>query len=191
MISSLKGVIDQRDGLYVSVDVSGVGYKVLVPTGVASGLPIGSNVKLFIHTHVRDDAIDLFGFLDIADLNLFEKLIGVSGIGPKTAISIFSVGKRANIIAAIVRGDADFFVGVPRLGRKNAQKIIIELRNKFGESGSELDLSQDGDLQNEIAIALRAFGFGQKEIQSALKGVSGKGETAQEKIKLALKYLGK
>jgi Holliday junction DNA helicase RuvA len=133
----------------------------------------------------------LFGFLESSDLKLFENLIGVSGIGPKTAMNIFSTGRREQIIKAIISADTSFFKSVPRLGQKNAQKIIIELKNKLGGIG-EIDLSGD-DMsgQEEIAGALRSFGFTGKEVYDAIKHVKKADQGIAETIKLALKYLGK
>ena len=132
MIGFLSGEVVARDDPYIVIDVNGVGYKVVVANGVLSNLGKNGKVKLFIYTHVREDAISLFGFLDSLDLKLFENLISVSGIGPKTAMNIFSIGNREEIIQSIITSDVSFFTGVPRLGKKNAQKIIIELKSKLG-----------------------------------------------------------
>jgi len=128
MIGLLKGQIELLKRPFVIVDVHDVGYKVLVPDSIYSKLSLGDKVKLFIFTYVREDALELFGFLAAEDLSLFENLLTVSGIGPKTALNIFSFGERKDITEAIIKGDVTFFTSVPRLGTKNAQKIIIELK---------------------------------------------------------------
>jgi holliday junction DNA helicase RuvA len=190
MIGHLNGEVFFKEGNTLIVDVKGVGYKVLAASDVLAKANIGSPLELFIYTHVREDNISLFGFLEASDLKLFENLIGVSGIGPKTAMNIFSVGSRAQIVSAIVSADTSFFKSVPRLGQKNAQKIIIELKNKFG--GNELDLSGDDLMGNEdVVTALKGFGFTTKEIQEAIGKVKKDGQKITETIKLALKYLGK
>ncbi|HVF69283.1 MAG TPA: Holliday junction branch migration protein RuvA, partial [Xanthomonadales bacterium] len=151
---------------------------------------LGEEIKLFTHTHVREDVLELYGFPDHSDLKLFEYLISVNGVGCRTASGIFSVGNRSAIIQAIIGADVAFFTSVPRLGKKNAQKIIIELKNKIG-GGEDLDLSADGQENNEVIAALKVFGFSVSESQEAIRALSGKGETVEEKIRLALKYLGK
>lgn len=190
MIGFLRGKIILKDGNYLIIDVSGVGYKVLTAGNVIENVQNNSSLELFIYTHVREDAISLYGFLEASDLKLFENLISVSGIGPKTAMAIFSTGSRSEIIDAIIKSDVDFFTSVPRLGRKNSQKIIIELKNKFGSS-EDLDLSLSDGKIDEVITALQNFGYSRKEAFDALKNGKGKGETIGEKIKLALKYLGK
>lgn len=191
MIGTLKGTIEYRQDPHVIVDVNGVGYKVLVPTTVLARInALGDPIKLYTHTHVREDVLELYGFSEPADLKLFEYLISVSGVGCRTASGIFSVGTRSEIIQAIIGADVAFFTSVPRLGKKNAQKIIIELKNKIG-GGEDLDLSADTQENNEIVSALKTFGFDPKESQDAIRALAGKGETVEEKIRLALKYLGK
>lgn len=189
MIAAVKGIVELLDTPYIIVDVNGVGYKVLAVSSVFSSVKIGQAVKLFTYTHVREDTLELYGFSGLSDLKLFELLLDVSGIGPKTAISVFTLGNTNEIIQAIVSGDVDFFTGVPRLGRKNAQKIIIELKGKFG-SIQELDLSKVTD-SKEVIAALHQFGFTSKEATEAVRQTQGQGKTTEEKIKLALKYLGK
>lgn len=191
MIGFLQGIIELRDDPSIILNVSGVGYKVLVTPQLLSLQNLeGQTVKVYTYTHVREEALDLYGFLDRKDLKLFELLIGVSGIGPKTAMGVFALGSAGDIEIAIQTGNVDFFAPVPRLGKKNAQKIIIELKNKLG-SKVELDLSEKDTKANEDVIqALRSFGFSTKEALEAIKPLD-KSLSAEEKIRQALKYLGK
>src|SRR3989338_647406 len=191
MIGFLRGEVFFREGNFVILDVSGVGYKVLAAQDVLEKTSKGISLELFIYTHVREDNISLFGFLEPSDLKLFENLIGVSGIGPKTAMNIFSIGTRSQIVSAIISADTSFFKGVPRLGQKNAQKIIIELKNKFG-STSDLNLNGEDMSGNEEAVsALKNFGFTAKEVNNAIRQVRKEGQGITETIKLALKCLVK
>ena len=197
MIAWLKGIILLIDSPYIIVEVGGVGYKVLLSTKILSSLKTNDKIQLFTYTHVREDALDLFGFLTFQDLKLFEKLIGVSGVGPKTAIGIFTLGSSTEITNAILNGDISFFEGVSRLGRKNAQKIIIELKGKLNLDAEISGISPDGVKNQDVVNALTQFGFSQKEAREAISVVSvkqssSKGELkTEEKIRLALKYLGK
>lgn len=191
MIGTLKGTITYREDPCLIIDVNGVGYRVLVPLSVLSKINgTGESLMLYTHTHVREDLLELYGFTEPQDLKLFQYLISVSGVGCKTALAIYSVGSRLEIIQAIVSNDTTFFTGVPRLGKKNAQKIIIELKNKLGGVG-DIDLSGDREEASEVVSALKSFGFTPAEARSALKALNGAGETVGEKVRLALKYLGK
>ena len=192
MIGTLKGVIEYREDPFLIVDVNGVGYKVLVPTTVLSKINgTGETIKLYTHTHVREDVLELYGFTEPSDLKLFSLLISVSGVGCRTALGIFSAGSRHDIANAISTGDVTFFTSVPRLGKKNGQKIIIELKSKLGDNG-DIDLSGDGKSdQHELLNALKGFGYSAREAQDAVRGLDGKGETLEEKVRLALKHLGR
>lgn len=192
MIGLLKGTVELRNDPFLIIDVKGVGYKVVVSqTTLTKNGTVGSEIKLFIHTHIREDALDLFGFLEPQDLKLFEYLIGVSGVGPKTAMNIFSFGGRAEIIDAIIKGNVGFFTAVPRLGKKNAQKVIIELKSKFG-STTDLDLTEGDITENaDVVAALESFGFSQAEVHNALRQITTEGLSTSQKIKEALKHLGK
>ncbi len=190
MIGFLNGNVELLDIPYVIVNVNGVGYRVLVPNTVLEKLIINQKTKLYTYTYVREDALELFGFLESEDLKLFEGLISVSGVGPKTALNIFSFGKREEIVEAIIKGDVLFFSNVPRLGKKNAQKIIIELKNKLG-SINDLDLSGKDLIENtEVIQALKSFGFTSAEATKALREIDKRGKTTEEKVRLSLKYLG-
>lgn len=190
MIGLLTGTIVYKTNASIILDVSGVGYKVLIPESVLPSLLLQEEKSLFIYTHVREEALDLYGFSAHEDLRLFEYLIGVSGVGPKSALGVFSVGNRSDIIKAIATGDVSFFTGVPRLGKKNAQKIIIELKSKIG-STEDLDLSEGAGENSDVIQALQGFGFTRNEAQRALSALDGKATTPEEQIRLALKYLGK
>jgi Holliday junction DNA helicase RuvA len=191
MIGLLKGKIELLKRPFVIIDVNGVGYKVLVPETIYAKLSLGESVKIFTYTYVREDALDLFGFLEAEDLGLFESLLTVSGVGPKTALNIFSFGERKEIIEAIIKGDVTFFTSVPRLGTKNAQKIIIELKNKMGSS-ADLDLSGKDLLENaEVVQALKNFGFSVGEAQKAVREIKQVDLTTEDKIRLALKSLSR
>src|SRR3989338_7758119 len=175
MIGFLNGEVLARDDPNIIINVNGVGYKVLAPGNVLSKVTLNGKLKLFIYTHVREDAISLFGFLDSLDLKLFENLISVSGIGPKTAMNIFSIGSKDQIVSAIISADTSFFKSVPRLGQKNAQKIIIELKNKFGGI-ADLDLNGEALGSEEVVAALKGFGFTSKEIHDAIRNVKKNGQ---------------
>jgi len=191
MIGSLKGTVELFDNPYTIVNVGGVGYRVLLYNSLFSEIKLNDQIKLYTYTHVKEDSLNLFGFLSLEDLKLFENLISVSGVGPKTASGLFSHGTRQEIIEAIIKGNVDFFINVPRLGKKNAQKIIIELRNKMG-SLEDLDLSEESQkIKSEVVTALKNFGFSAKEAVTAAKAIKDQGETVGDKIKLALKQLGK
>ncbi len=191
MIGMLTGTIALRGDTYLLIDVQGVGYKVTVPRSVSAKLEsTREHVRLYTHTYVRDDALDLYGFQEPEDLRLFEQLISVSGIGCRSAIGIFSVGTRNEIIDAIVKNDVQFFTTVPRLGKKNAQKIIIELKGKVGGEG-DVDFGEAEVENREVLEALKSFGYTSKEAFNALRGIKGERKTVEEKLRLVLKYLGK
>lgn len=191
MIAQIKGIVDIIDNNYLIVDVNGVGYKILVSNSFLSNLHVGDSIKLFTYTHVREDILELFGFSEYKELKLFELLISVSGVGPKTALSIFSVGSYGTIINALTIGDTAFFTTVPRLGTKNAQRIIIDLKGKLSSS-AEFNVNSVIVSENrEISEALKTFGFTVKEIQEAVKNINLEGLKTEEKIKLVLKELGK
>ena len=125
MTGALRGKVILKEGLKVIIDVSGVGYRVWVSQKIWAKSKLGDQILLYTYTHVKEEALELFGFEDPLDLKLFENLITVPGVGPKTAMSVFSFSDRDGITSAVMKGDVDFFTAVPRLGRKNAQKIII------------------------------------------------------------------
>ncbi len=191
MIRLLKGTIELIDDQHILIDVNGVGYHVFASRDVLTRAVVSAAIKVFIYAHIREDMFDLYGFATLEDLKLFEQVITVSGIGPKTAIGIFAIGSREKIIHAIATGDVNFFISVPRLGRKNAQKLIIELKNKIG-SLEDLDLSStSGQEDGEVIEALKSFGFTVREAQEAIRSIDQNISSTSDKVRLALKFLGK
>ncbi len=190
MISYLEGKIKFKGSNYFILLINGIGYKVFVPTDILTNIIPNQDFSLFIYQHVKEDALDLYGFKTSEDLALFELFLGVSGIGPKTAVGIFGIGKIEKIKEAIVKGDVDFFTTVPRLGRKNAQKIIIELRPKLGNL-TDIDLTEGSGETKEIIEALRTFGFNTSEARDALNSIKDFEGSTSDKIRQVLKFLGK
>ncbi len=191
MIGSIKGKIILKKEKYLVVETSGVGYKVNVSPDTLSKLAprksSGQNdteVSFWIHTHVREDALDLYGFLDHRELEFFEMLISVSGIGPKGALSILGITSIETLRKAISTGDTSYLTKVSGIGKKTAEKIIIELRDKIGEE------KEGSSLQGELDAleALKSLGYSQNEAREALKKVPAEIDT-NSKIREALKIL--
>jgi Holliday junction DNA helicase RuvA len=137
MISHLRGALLEKHPNLVVVDVHGVGYEVTIPVSAFSSLPAtGAEVALHIHTHLREDALSLFGFLSAADKALFEKLISVSGIGPKLAVTALSGLAAPELIAAIRTGALEQLVKIPGVGKKTAERMVLELRDKLDSIGA-------------------------------------------------------
>ena len=139
MIALLRGVLVEKHPNQAVVDVGGVGYDVSIPVSTYSHLPeTGAEVRLRIHTHVREDALALFGFLSQDEKALFEKLISVSGIGPKMAMAVLSGIPAAELINCIRRGEVERLVRIPGVGKKTAERMVLELRDKMpAPSGEE------------------------------------------------------
>lgn len=132
MIAFLRGTLLEKHPTQVIVDVSGVGYDVQIPVSTFSALPeAGAEVRLRIHTHVREDALTLFGFATPEEKGIFEKLISVSGIGPKLAITVLSGLNTADLVTAIRNSQVDHLVRIPGVGKKTAERIVLELKDKL------------------------------------------------------------
>jgi Holliday junction DNA helicase RuvA len=185
MIGSLRGKVISKSEKSVILDVSGVGYKVSISPDTLSRLQDDSETFLFIHTHVREDSLDLYGFLDEEELGFFQMLLNVSGIGPKGALAILGVTSIETLSRAIQTGDLAYLTKISGIGRKTAEKILIELRDKVGEE-------REGSLQGELDAleALKSLGYSQNEARDALKKVATDTDT-NTKVREALKILGK
>ena len=189
MISFLKGNYIGSITDKIIINIRGVGYGVWVADKIKNKLKLNSEIELYIYTHVREDALELFGFTHKDELSLFQLLLGVSGVGPKSALLIVDRGVPA-IQEAIVSADVSFFTSIPRIGKKNAQKIIIDLKSKLG-SLEDLDLTDTGGETLEIVEALQAVGFSKKEAFNAVRRLPDNLTTLEEKMRYALKSMQK
>ncbi|MCF7844172.1 Holliday junction branch migration protein RuvA [Candidatus Gracilibacteria bacterium] len=185
MIGFLRGKAIIIKDSTVIIDVSGVGYKVLSPLPFILSTVVGQEVELYIHTHVREDQLTLFGFKDEGDLFLFEKLTSVSGIGPKSALSMLSIHSPSSIADAVERGDAEALSHTPGIGKRTAEKIIIELKGKI----SHLAGAKETDTTYEVRLALETLGYSGKEISVTIQKLSTEGKSTSALIKEALNQL--
>src|SRR5581483_3445057 len=147
MISSLSGSVRHKEVNSVVVDVNGVGYKVFVPTDVALETTLSQPVFLWTYLAVRENSLDLFGFLEKETLNTFELLITISGIGPKTALGILNIVSPATLRQAVASGDTSYLTRVSGIGKKNAEKIVLELKDKLKVTDADktVDTRTEGD----------------------------------------------
>lgn len=185
MIGFLQGKIISKNEQSVLLNVSGVGYKISTPLPLLISLNEGLEISLYIHTHVREDQITLFGFKDELDLFLFEKLINVSGIGPKSALAMLSVHSPSSIADAVEREDVTALSHTPGVGKKTAEKIILELRGKL----SHLAGSKETDTIYEVRLALETLGYSPKEIHEVLQKIHKENKNTSALIKEALSEL--
>ncbi len=185
MIGFLKGSILSAGNTSLILDVGGVGYRVLSPLPLLLSATEGDTLSLFIHTHVREDQITLYGFKDEGDLFLFEKLTSVSGIGPKSALAMLSVHSPASLSSAVERGDVEALSHTPGIGKRTAEKIIIELKGKL----SHLREHDEDTSVVETRMALESLGYASKDIHAVLKNIQTEGKTTSTIIKEALHAL--
>ena len=201
MISYVKGELIAIETEKVIVDVGGIGYGIYMPGQSMGLLPsIGEEVKLHTYLNVREDAMQLFGFLTRDDLEVFKLVIGVSGIGPKGGLSILSELSPDDLRFAVLANDAKAITKAPGIGRKTAEKLIIELKDKLkiedvleqrmaGAQGT-VEMTQQSEVQSEAVQALVALGYGSTESMKAVKKVlPGTDGTVEDILKQALKVM--
>ncbi|MCK9379395.1 MAG: Holliday junction branch migration protein RuvA [Candidatus Moranbacteria bacterium] len=191
MIIRLEGKILMKGERFVALDVNGVSYRVFCgPQTIKSAPKKDVQFSLWTHLHVREDAMEIYGFLEYAELEFFEMLIGISGIGPKGALGVLAVAPLDNIKRAISSGETNYLTKVSGIGRKTAEKIVLELRDKLGglgggEAGGMM-LKEDQD----VLGALQSLGYSLSEAREAMKQIPDGTEGTNSRIKEALKNLG-
>jgi len=167
VIAHLRGKLVQKDPARVIVDVNGVGYEVFVPLTTFTALPdAGSEVAIDIHTHVREDIIALYGFSTRRERKVFEKLMMISGIGPKLAVTILSGGSVEDLVGAIKRSDLARLTAIPGVGKKTAERIIVELRDKLQDFAEQ---PQKPAVEMDVVSALENLGYSRALADSALQ----------------------
>lgn len=178
MIAHLAGTLLEKHVQRLVVDVGGVGYDVQVPLSTFYGLgEAGARVALRIHTHVREDAIQLFGFATPMELTLFERLIGISGIGPKVALAVLSGIEPPDLVRAIRGNDLARLTSIPGVGKKTAERIVIELRDRLPPAAAA-DVAAapaaDEDVRTDLLSALATLGYQRAAAERALDRVLGR-----------------
>jgi Holliday junction DNA helicase RuvA len=199
MIAHLRGRLLEKHPNRVIVDVQGVGYEALVPLSTFYVMPdAGGEIALRIHTHVREDALLLYGFATVLELQLFDRLISVSGIGPKLALAVLSGIEPNDLIAAVKTNDIARLTAIPGVGKKTAERIGLELKDKMGaftpaEGVAAAPATEGESLRNDVLSALINLGYhrplAERALDAALK--SGSATTFEQTLKQALRELAR
>lgn len=200
MIAYVKGTLETKRTGYIVIDVGGIGYKIYMSDTSMDKLGnVGEIVKVHTHYRVREDDISLFGFITVEELRMFELLIGVSGIGAKTALAMLAVIEPSNFALAVISNDIATLTKIPGIGAKSAQRIVLELKDKLK---TEQAIAKDTNVEIKTAIlkddkmdeaisALQVLGYKKSEIEKVLNNIETENLRVEEIIKQALIVLGK
>lgn len=198
MIAMLTGRIAHKSPDHIVLDVNGVGYRVLIPFSTYYELPEEGMVSLHIHTSVREDAIQLYGFRTRLEKSFFQLLISVSGIGPKLGRDILSNIQPAPLAQALAQGDIHKLSAIPGIGKKTAERLILELKEKVGKldmaslPAAERREVPAGDVMDDVASALMNLGYKEPQVKKTLAGLDAPaGASVEDLLKQALKVLMK
>ncbi|NCB92157.1 MAG: Holliday junction branch migration protein RuvA [Clostridia bacterium] len=202
MIGYIKGILEEADEQCIIVDNQGMGYRIFVPGSTFSGaLPIGQEIKIYTYLYVKEDAMQLYGFLTKDDLNVFKLLIGVNGIGPKAGLGVLSALSADDLRFAVLADDAAAIAKAPGIGKKTAQKVILELKDKLNledafeqklenQSSADQMPGANGDAVSEAVQALVALGYPNADSLRAVKRVEDASNMdVEELLKAALKKM--
>jgi holliday junction DNA helicase RuvA len=188
MISFLEGELVEKSGSRVVVAVAGIGYEVLVPTSVVAKLPpIGRQARMHTRLVVREDSMTLYGFSTPDERELFDLLVGVTGVGPKVALSFLSALTPDAVRRSVIAGDAAALTIVPGVGKKVAQRVVLDLRDRLGGEG---EIAAEGPLA-DVRDALLSLGLTAQEASEALAGVEADGHPVEELLRSALQRAGR
>ncbi len=190
MIHNLSGKIILKRDTFIVVDVHGVGYKISTSANTVSKVgAVGTEVSIITHLHVREDELTLFGFLNGDELDLFESLVSVSGIGPKSAMNIMSIAPPERISAAISGGEIELLQKVSGIGRKMAERIILELKDKMQGSAGGAETIKVMESDSDVYEALTSMGYSAKQAKNAIAKVDKNIEGTSDRLKAALKII--
>jgi len=191
MISYLEGKIIEKNDKFLVINAGGVGYRVFSHQGILEKMPaIGQNIGVWTHLYVREDTLDLYGFTEKEELEFFETLISISGIGPKSALGILEVAPVTSLKQAIVSEDETFFTKVSGVGKKTAQRLILELKNKLAKTVMLIKGSDSAEMA-EAMDALVSLGYKERDARKVLQEIPKDIRGVEAKVKAALKILGK
>jgi len=191
MIGHLHGTVIEKQESELLISVMGVGYKVSCPTALIVASGVDEHISVYTHLAVRETALDLYGFATKQELDFFQLLITISGIGPKVGLSIINAALPETLYTAIKQKDTSVLTKVSGIGKKNAEKIILELQNKVDRFASSFEGSEQSTQDIEVFEALEALGFDSRSIQDVLKDETLTSLKTSAKIKQAIKLLGK
>ncbi|MFH1535126.1 MAG: Holliday junction branch migration protein RuvA [Patescibacteria group bacterium] len=194
MITYLKGTIKYKNKGYMVLDVHDVGYRIFVLPQLLEKAKVDSEMELYTYQYVSEDKVELYGFKNISELEFFEQLIQISGIGPKSALGVMNQATVEDIKRAIIHGDSSMLIRVSGIGKKTAERIILELRNKIDISDKENKefLQESGFQEDADALdGLVSLGYSLREARDAIKHIPKEAKTVEEKVKASLKILGK
>ena len=201
MYSYIKGSLEEKMSNYIVVENNGIGYKIFMSkSAIGRAGELGENIKVFTHYHVREDDISLYGFLTNDELKMFELLLSVSGVGAKSAISMLSNISPSEFAVSIVNNDITKLTKVPGIGKKSAQRIVLELKDKLKTeqelvnneiTQEENDIIDIGSDIEEAISALQILGYNRKDIQKAISQFDYKSMSVEDIIRTGLKYLSK
>jgi len=188
MIATLSGVVAEKLAEIVVLDVRGVGYGLLVPVEDYGRLSAGERVKFYVHEHIRENAHDLYGFLHTDTKQLFEQLLEVNGVGPKMALNVLGVGSADDVRRAIAAGDTKFIQGAQGVGKRVAERVVVDLKDKVGlaSTADSSGIFVGTANQDEATQALVALGYSPQDAASALAKVDEK-LNIEDRVKQALK----
>ena len=191
MIYSISGKIAGKSDRFAVVETAGLGLKISTSQRAIKALPaVGLDTKLFCHLHVREDALDLYGFITPEELNFFELLISVSGVGPKSALAILDIDELKNLSAAIKENRPDLLTRASGIGRKTAERIVLELRGKVGGEHSGL-VVQKMESDVDLVETLSSLGYSKQQAKDVLARVDEKIIGIEDRLKAALKILSR
>lgn len=192
MIAYLQGKIIVKNNHYLILEVGGVGYQIFAGENFLASLKIGQEKEIYLHHRVREDVSDLYGFNTVEELDLFELLISVSGVGPKSAIAVISLATPDDIKEAIIRGDASLLTKVSGIGKKTAERLVLELKNKVAHISGGINLSGGmGTGTGDELDALMSLGYSLIKAREALNSVEPAITSSAGRVKAALKQLGR
>jgi len=192
MIASLKGILDSLGSDGAVIDVNGIGFRVYMPTSTLSSLAgISKEVHLHTYLHLREDSATLYGFASPDELRLFQTLIAVSGLGPKLALAMLSAMSLEQLTLAIATGNRELLTVVPGVGKKVAERLILELKDKIAAGWVTAPAVEFAEANVDVLAALTALGYSASEASRAVAGLPADTELSlEEKVKLALQYFG-
>lgn len=191
MIYGLNGQIGAKGENFAVVDLHGLALKIFMPGRTLARLPaVGEKIELYTHLHVREDALELYGFPDRAELGFFEQLISVSGVGPRSALSILDVADFKDLIAAVAEGRPDLLTRASGVGRKTAERITLELKGRVKSEKAAASVSKM-ETDSDLVEALGGLGYRREEARAALEKVPPEEKGLENRLKAALKILNK